>query len=160
MPQVIKHCQCLHTWQAAHTELSWEVSSVSLGRHGTAQKAPALLRDAGPCLAPLRGCSGKRLIGGCAPAQLHAQQCLHQPHASGTSPQASSHTYAHSGQRTLSFQNLMNNSENQQQGCTAWHLLLPAYLKNKCCHSQREEASIPADSRRPWQLPQECQVLP
>lgn len=110
---------------------------------------------------PVPGPSGRCLIGGSAPAQLHPTGT-----AAFVLPSCKRHqpsgliTHSHSVQRTSSSQNLMKNSENQQQGCTAWHLLLPAYLKNKCCHSQPEEASIPADSRRPRQLPRERQVLP
>lgn len=130
-----------------------KVSSVSLGRHGPspAQWCRTL---------PVPGPSGRCLIGGSAPAQLHPTGT-----AAFVLPSCKRHqpsgliTHSHSVQRTSSSQNLMKNSENQQQGCTAWHLLLPAYLKNKCCHSQPED-SIPADSRRPRQLPRERQVLP
>lgn len=33
VPHVVKHCESLHTLQAAHAELSWKVSCVSVGRH-------------------------------------------------------------------------------------------------------------------------------
>lgn len=135
---------------------------MSLGRHDTAQKAPALLSDAGPSLSlvPLRGCLWKvsdwRLCPCPAASSRHSSVCVTLMQvAPASSPH---HIYRHILYRVS--KNLMKNSENQQQGCTAWRPLLPSYLKNKCCHSQPAEASIPADSRRPRQLPRECQVPP
>lgn len=66
-------------------------------------------------------------------------------------PSASSPHYIHMRifvTKNIYFQHLMKNSKNKQCGCITWHLLLPVYLKNKCCHSRPEEAFIPANTRR------------
>lgn len=58
-------------------------------------------------------------------------------------------------QRTLQFQSLMKTSENQQQGCTTRHPLLPECFKSKWCQSWPKEAFTPDNARSPRQLLQE-----